>query len=102
MFLADGEEVFTLMAKPTSPSDAADACLVFARFRGNPCLNVLPIQHTITITIIMKIVDIIETQEGINDLASGSIEISSTLFSSDIKESIDILSIADNSFGKSM
>lgn len=50
----------------------------------------------------MKIVDIIETQEGINDLGSGSIEISSTLFSSDIKESIDILSIADNSFGKSM
>ena len=50
----------------------------------------------------MKIVDIIETQEGINDLGSGSIEISSTLFSSDIKESIDIRSIADNSFGKSL
>jgi hypothetical protein len=50
----------------------------------------------------MKIVDIIETQERINDLGSGSIEISSTLFSSDIKESIDILSIADNSFGKSL
>ena len=48
----------------------------------------------------MKKVDIIETQEGIND--SGSIEISFTLFSSDIKESIDILSIADSSFGKSL
>jgi hypothetical protein len=43
-----------------------------------------------------------ETQEGINDLGSGSIEISSTLFSSDIKESVDILSIADSSFGKSL
>jgi hypothetical protein len=57
---------------------------------------------TTGLKIIMKIVDIIETQEGINDLGSGSIEISSTLFSSDIKESIDILSIADNSFGKDM
>jgi hypothetical protein len=110
MFLADGEEVFTLMAAPTplvlstptSPSDAADVCLVFARFKVNQCLNVLPIQHTINIKIIMKIVDIIETQEGINDLGSGSIEISSTLFSSDIKESIDIFSIADNSFCKSL
>ena len=50
----------------------------------------------------MKIVDIIETQERINDLGSGSIEISSTLFSFDFKESVDILSIADSSFGKSL
>jgi hypothetical protein len=32
-------------------------------FKVNQCLNVLPIQHTITIKIIMKIADIIETQE---------------------------------------
>jgi hypothetical protein len=108
MFLADGEEVITLMvtptplvlSTPTSLSDAADVCLVLARFKVKQCLNVLPIQHTITIKSIMKKVDIIETQEGIND--SGSIEISFTLFSSDIKESIDILSIADSSFGKSL
>ena len=50
----------------------------------------------------MKIINSIETLEGINDLGSGSFEISSTLFSYDMKESIDILSIADNSFGKSL
>jgi hypothetical protein len=62
MFLADGEEVFTLMAAPTplvlstptSPSDAADVCFVFAKFRVDQCLNFLPIQRTITIKIIMK------------------------------------------------
>ena len=89
-----------VLSTPTRPSNAADVCLVFARIRVNQCLNFLPIQRTITIKIIMKIINSIETLEGINDLGSGSIEISSTLFSSDMTESIDILSIADNSFGK--
>ena len=61
MFYADGEEVFTVMAAPTplvlstpSPSDTADVCFVFAKFRVDHCLNFLPIQRTITIKIIMK------------------------------------------------
>ena len=58
LFLADGTHAFYfVLSTPTRPSNAADVCLVFARFTVNQYLNFLPIQHTIIIKSIMKIIN---------------------------------------------